>query len=88
MAWPGAKLGRERGLKPHPRVVADPGYVPVGPDPHCSRRGNLAQHWQFPRALVGGVDELHSVGPFTEVQRFWPAKVDENRSCAVQQRQR
>ena len=88
--------GRGTGLGAPNHVVraeASPGslrlhhpcHVAVGSDQHRGRSRDLAQHREFPRAMVHGVDQLDPVGPWRRVETPGPAEVEEYRTRGVQQ---
>src|ERR1700681_1470569 len=57
----------------------------IGPDQHGSRSGDPAKRWNFPHAVVFGVDQLDPIRPRSDVEAAWLAEVEQHRPGIVEQ---
>ena len=66
-------------------AVPYPGDIPVRPDQHGRRSGDLTQHRKFPHADIFSVDQLDAVSPLSYIKAAGLTEVEQRRLGFVQQ---
>jgi len=82
-AEPGGKGSRQLGV----RSVSHPGDIAVGSDQHGEGGGDLAEHGEFPRSRILGVDEADAVRPRRRVETVGLTESEQHGPGVVQQRE-
>ena len=59
--------------------VSYPGHISVGPDQHGRRGGDRPERRKLPRTVVGGVEQLNSIRPGSDVEAAGLTEVEEDR---------
>src|SRR5688572_20456622 len=83
ITWP--EPGGQGVGEPELRLVSHPRHIAVGPNQHGGGSSYLPERRQLPRASVPGVDQLHAICPWSDVEASGNTEVQQHNPGIVQQ---